>query len=351
MQATGPSTSPFVLTLLVVVLGLLWALTPRGSQAEVVPSGTVYISPSYGYILFLGVGRIELTIHESPDPSVETLALTTDAGPVTLEAFEGFEGDSESCLSHAENELLSNPRLEQVAPALFDTGEPVELRRDGIASRAYMTVDSGMSTSSGFTVWELTCMTLVERKAVLRATYIVPAENYLAGTPVISDIHLPRAAFGTLEGPPYVGCRLPSYPAAPPAVMLDDDGNETGAISVLLLESGLPGREVTLMLSFENTGTASLDIDPLGLHIDSVLADDLYFPIDGSWVTHSAGATLEALELQPGEIAVARIVFPPDTIIPQASIVYADESRGAVVIGETGGGCAGYRPAIRIGID
>lgn len=328
-------------------------LLPSTGLTQEQATDVLRVSPTYGYVLYWNPHDDWTIVEESLGDSVESMILVSGAETIVLEAYEAYGGDPETCLSRAETALAESARIQQFEPAEYESGEPVERFEDGLASRAYMTVDNEVASASGFTAWEMTCMTLVQGEAVLRVWYTAPAEDYRSrsGTPVLRSIHLPRAAFGELEGPTSVGCAFSWVPAPPPAVMVDANGNEIGTISILsfgasLLDSGWP-----MLIAFENTGASTLTIDPLAFYIESPQDGAQFYPVDATWVYAAADAPQGTLILDPGGRAVAQIVFPRDAQTIQVEIVYGDASNGPTVVAQIGGGCAGMLPAIRIGFE
>lgn len=352
---------------IVAILILIPILSaPAGaSRAELNLRDTLYVSPTWGYLVRWYGDEWSVTEETSSNGS-DRLQLTDALGSiVTFEGRSGYQGDARTCL---------DDQLERIAA---EGGQDIVILTDdrGRPQKIYHPWRSWMALLASFDeagepvdqIVFLDCRTLAMDEAVLIRDLRTPAATY---TDELWHLDVLNAAFprGAWFGNIYLGLDAPGldrnwaetplpadslvpwdYPTDP--VLLAGENEELGMMTVA--DGEVERRDFVVMI--ENSGTAPLLIQPDRFRIAN---DPLYPGTDPESAPDTAvwtdGTAPGERAIAPGAWASLTLDFPtmPEPAAPQ-NLVYRD---AALLDGEAtlncvaqcGFGGGGSRPRVRI---
>lgn len=288
-----------------------------------------YESPTFGYILNWRTDQWRVTEELSED-SRDRLTLVGDAGMVSFDGYVGFSGDPSQCLATAVEQLYAAGEGRELQAAKDEDGNLIEGSfGEARAYALYTFVTTDVEGAERDFVAHLECRRLKSGSAVLQVIYLTTVDQYnensLGNDPaddLMRSVVMPRASADDareLDRSTTSNC-LDSLPR-PPAVLLDQSGNEVGLASVVRVHRDDDTTGYFVFVSFENSGDRALPVSPTDLlwlrdewlleEESQVTASDT--PDEFEWILGEGEPFDRERILLPGQRAVLRLAFaaPP----------------------------------------
>jgi hypothetical protein len=338
----------------------------------IVEGMTFYESPTFGYVVAWSPSDVRWQVDTDESAGGEDqLVLTSDAGQVIFEGYEGDGGDPSACLTRSAREIRRLSGVSQFRKAVFqdDRGgdwqgdNPYRAVSDTRATDAYtlrFTDEQGQGTDLALLI---DCRMLVPGSAVLLVTYLTTPEQFnddsVGGQAdnLMGGVALPRRSFerdpsgGLSAHDSYKEAQDHQHWPQAPQLMIDPAGDELGIVTFV----GNNQQSHFLQVLIENSGDRRLDARRLPLVANNPYSES------GSPIVAPSSVTVFSLPsargtdtvLQPGDRAVVRLDFDPPldyAMCGQWKLLYAPDGGQTSTIGTLGGcGGGGLRPWIRTG--
>ena len=322
-------------------------LDATASRQEASLRDTVYVSPSWGYLVHW-YGDEWTVSDESSVDKTDQLWLKNGAGTVVgFEGGPGYGGDATICLEARIAAVKTIPGATDVV-IVTDEEDAVQALWDARWSWATLLARLPVDDQPVDHVIHLDCRTLAPGRAVLTRYLASPVAGFQEDDPRLDvlDVAFPRGAWdldpetGALAPAPGVSAwdsrfppwRCGSYPRSP-VLLLSTGRAELGMMTPV------DGAGMVRVVTIENSGPRPLMIDPRRFTIDQGVQ-----PTRAQWLDSSDG---EPRSLDPGGWATLTIEFPVEGTIVYSDPVLAGGEADVDFIGAFGCG-GGSRPRLRL---